>query len=48
LIAVADPYCAKDLDPVVPPGLKYIVSVVMAIVTTFEVMLINVMAVPIG
>jgi hypothetical protein len=48
LIAVAEPYCARLLDPVVPAELKYIVSVVIAIVTTWDVMLINVIAVPIG
>ena len=46
LIAVAEPYCAKLREPVVPALDKYIVSVVMAIVTTWEVMLINVIAVP--
>ena len=48
LIAVAEPYCAKLRDPVVPSEDKYIVSVVIAIVTTSAVMLINVRAVPIG
>ena len=48
LIAVAEPYCAKLRDPVVPAELRYIVSVVMAIVTTCEVMLMNVIAVPIA
>jgi hypothetical protein len=45
--AVAIPYCANDLLPVVPVPAKYIVSVVIAIVTTCEVMLINVNTVPI-
>jgi hypothetical protein len=48
LIAVADPYWAKLLDPVVPAELRYMVSVVIAIVTTWDVMLINVIAVPMG
>ena len=47
LIAVAEPYCAKLRDPVVPVDDRYIVSVVIAIVTTWLVMLINVIAVPI-
>ena len=34
LTAVAEPYCAKLRDPVVPADDKYIVSVVIAIVTT--------------
>ena len=46
LIAVAEPYWARLREPVVPAELKYIVSVVIAIVTTFEVMLIKVSAVP--
>jgi hypothetical protein len=45
---VADPYRAKVLEPVVPALDKYIVSVVMAIVTFATAMLINVTAVPIG
>ena len=45
-IAVAIPYCANDLLPVVPVPAKYIVSLVIAIVTTCEVMLINVNTVP--
>jgi hypothetical protein len=48
LIAVAEPYCAKEREPVVPAELKYIVSLVMAIVTTWLVMLIKVSAVPSG
>jgi hypothetical protein len=48
LIAVAEPYCAKLRDPVVPALLKYMVSDVMAIVTTWLVMFINVIAVPNG
>jgi hypothetical protein len=48
LIVVADPYCAKLREPVVPVEDKYMVSVVMAIVTTFAVMFIKVIAVPIG
>jgi hypothetical protein len=48
LMAVAEPYWAKDREPVVPAELKYIVSVVIAIVTTWLVMLINVIAVPIA
>jgi hypothetical protein len=48
LIAVADPYCARLREPVVPTELKYIVSVVIAIVTTWLVILMNVSAVPIG
>jgi hypothetical protein len=47
-IAVAEPYCAKLREPVVPAEDKYIVSVVIAIVTTWLVMLMNVIAVPIG
>jgi hypothetical protein len=46
--AVAEPYCAKLREPEVPAGLSVNVSEVMAIVTTFEVMFTNVMAVPIG
>jgi hypothetical protein len=47
LIAVAEPYRAKLRDPVVPAEDRYIVSVVIAIVTTAAVMLMNVSAVPI-
>ena len=47
LIAVALPYCARLRVPVVPADDRYIVSVVMAIETTWLVMLINVIAVPI-
>ena len=47
LIAVALPYCAKLRVPVVPADDRYIVSVVMAIETTLEVMLIKLIAVPI-
>jgi hypothetical protein len=46
LIAVAEPYWARLREPVVPAELKYIVSVVMAIVTTWLVMLMKVSAVP--
>lgn len=46
--AVAMPYCASDLLPVVPVPAKYNVSLVIAIVTTWLVMLINVIAVPSG
>lgn len=46
LIAVAEPYCAKLRVPVVPADDRYMVSVVIAIETTFEVMLMNVIAVP--
>ena len=46
LIAVALPYCAKLRVPVVPAEDRYMVSVVMAIETTFEVMLIKLIAVP--
>ena len=48
LMAVAEPYWTNDREPVVPAELKYIVSVVIAIVTTWLVMLINVIAVPIA
>ena len=48
LTAVATPYWASDLLPVVPVPAKYIVSEVIAIVTTWEVMLMNVIAVPTG
>ena len=44
--AVAMPYCANDLLPVVPVPAKYIVSLVIAIVTTWLVILMNVIAVP--
>ena len=46
--AVAIPYCARLRDPVDPVPAKYIVSVVIAIVTTCEVMLINVRTVPVA
>ena len=46
-IAVALPYCARLRVPVVPADDRYIVSVVIAIETTWLVMLINVIAVPI-
>lgn len=45
-MAVAEPYWARLREPVVPAELKYIVSDVMAIVTTWLVMLIKVSAVP--
>lgn len=48
LTAVAEPYCASVLDPVVPAEDRYIVSDVIAMVTLAAAMLINVMAVPIG
>jgi hypothetical protein len=49
LIAVADPFAARVLDPVVPAGDNRIVSVVMAMVTTpAPFWLINVRAVPMG
>ena len=47
-IAVAEPYCAKVRDPVVPAEDRYMVSVVMAIVTFATAMLMKVIAVPIG
>ena len=47
-MAVADPYCARLREPVVPALLRYIVSVVIAMVTTSEVMLIKLIAVPSG
>ena len=46
--AVARPYWASDLDPVDPVPARYIVSDVIAIVTTCDVMLTNVIDVPIG
>jgi hypothetical protein len=46
--AVATPYCANDLDPVVPAPARYNVSVVMAIVTTEALILTNVNAAPMG
>jgi hypothetical protein len=48
LIAVAEPYCAKVLLPVVPAAVKYIVSEVMAIVRLFADMLMKLTAVPTG
>jgi len=45
--AVAEPYCAKVLLPVAPVE-KYIVSEVIAIVTSFAVMFTKLIAVPIG
>lgn len=48
LTAVAEPYCASVLDPVVPAEDRYIVSDVIAMVTLAAAILINVMAVPIG
>jgi hypothetical protein len=49
LMQVAEPFAAKVRDPVVPPGDRRIVSVVMAIVTTpAPSWLMNVMAVPMG
>ena len=45
-IAVALPYCAKLRVPVVPADDRYMVSVVIAIETTWLVMLMNVIAVP--
>lgn len=46
--AVAEPYCASVLDPVVPADDRYMVSVVIAMVTFAAAMLMNVIAVPIG
>lgn len=46
LTADAIPYCANDLLPVVPGPAKYIVSLVIAMVTTCEVMFTNVNTVP--
>ena len=48
LMAVAEPNWANVLDPVVPALDKYIVSVVIAIVTAAVAMFIKVIAVPIG
>jgi hypothetical protein len=45
--AVATPYSASVLDPVVPGPAKYIVSVVMAIVTVFFIFT-KVITVPTG
>ena len=47
-LAVATPYCVSDLLPVVPAPAKYIVSDVIAIVTTLAVMFVNVIQVPTG
>lgn len=47
-LAVAVPYCASDLLPVEPVPAKYIVSVVIAIVTTLDVILENDRQVPTG
>lgn len=46
--AVAEPYCASVRVPVVPAELKYIVSVVIAILTEVADRLMNVIAVPNG
>ena len=46
--AVADPYCASVLVPVVPADDKYIVSVVIAMLTLVADKFMNVNAVPIG
>ena len=48
LSAVAVPYCANVLLPVVPVPPKYIVSVVMAIVIALVDIFTNVTAVPVG
>jgi hypothetical protein len=45
---VAEPFCAKVREPVVPADDKVNVSDVIAIVTLAAAMLINVIAVPIG
>ena len=45
---VAEPFCAKVREPVVPADDKVNVSDVIAIVTFAAAMLINVIAVPIG
>ena len=45
-IAVAMPYCANVLLPVVPVPAKYIVSLVIATVTAAAVILMNVNTVP--
>ena len=45
---VAEPFCAKVREPVVPAGDNVKVSVVIAIVTLAAAMLMNVIAVPIG
>jgi hypothetical protein len=47
LTAVAMPYAASVREPVVPAPARYIVSVVIAIVTVL-IMLMNVIAVPTG
>ena len=48
LIAVAEPYCANVRVPVVPALERYIVSVVIAILTEVADKLTNVIAVPSG
>ena len=48
-IAVAEPYAAKVLDPVVPAPTRYMVSVAMAMVTVLALgPATNVIAVPMG
>jgi hypothetical protein len=47
-MAVADPFCARVREPVVPAGDRVNVSDVIAIVTLAAAILINVIAVPIG
>jgi hypothetical protein len=49
LIAVAEPYAAKVLEPVVPVPVKYMVSVSMAILTVVALgPATNDIAVPMG
>tara|TARA_R110000751_G_scaffold297769_1_gene407446 strand:+ start:677 stop:847 length:171 start_codon:yes stop_codon:yes gene_type:complete len=48
LIAVATPYWASVLEPVVPSLARYMVSDVIAIATVADDMLMNVKAVPSG
>ena len=46
--AVATPYCARVREPVVPALARYIVSLLIAMVTACEVMFVNVSTVPIA
>ena len=48
LIAVAEPYAAKVLEPVVPVPVRYMVSLLAIVIVVALGPAINVIAVPIG
>jgi hypothetical protein len=48
LIAVAEPYAAKVLEPVVPVPVKYMVSLLAMVIVVALGPAINVIAVPTG